>query len=351
MQLNELLDLAVEKRASDIFLVPGGPVSFKLEGLLTHMEKERLSPAMTEEYIKGIYELAGRDMTRLTDEGDDDFSFAIPGLSRFRINAYRQRGSLACVIRVIAFSIPDYLDLGIPEEIMELSQLSSGMVIFTGTAGSGKSTTQACLIDRINRTRACHIITLEDPIEFLHRDVNSIVSQREVGVDTKDCLSALRSCLRQSPDVILLGEMRDPETMRTAITAAETGHLLITTLHTHGAANAIDRIIDSFPEGHQNQIRTQLSLVLNTVISQRLLPDVNGGQVPAFEVMRMTRAISSMIRENKVHQITPVIAAGKEEGMLSMDRSILELYTKGLITRETAVEFSDNPDWMMRAIQ
>ncbi len=348
MELNKLLAKAVELWASDIFLVPGGPITFKIDGLLTPQEETRLSPSDTEGLICEIYELSKRDINRLLSDGDDDFSFAVAGLSRFRINAYRQRGSLACVIRVIAFSVPDYRELNIPEGIMNLADLSSGMILFTGTAGCGKSTTQACLIDRINRNRACHIITLEDPIEYLHRDVKSIVSQREIGVDTKDCLSALRACLRQSPDVILLGEMRDSDTIRTAITAAETGHLLITTLHTHGAVNAIDRIIDSFTSSHQNQIRTQLSCVLSVVISQRLLPDVEGGQIPAFEILKLTPAVSSMIRENKNHQLNAIMAAGRDEGMITMDRYILELFKAGKITKETAVEYADNREWMER---
>ena len=220
-------------------------------------------------------------MEAFTRAGDDDFSFAVPGLARFRVNAYRQRGSLAAVVRVVAFDIPDWRTLHIPEQVMNLADVTQGMVLVTGTAGSGKSTTQACIIDRINHTRDVHIITLEDPIEFLHRDQRSIISQREIAIDTEDYLSALRACLRQAPDVILLGEMRDHETIRTAMTAAETGHLLIATLHTRGAVNSIDRIIDAFPSGQQSQIRDQLSMVLHTVVSQRLLPDVDGGLVPA----------------------------------------------------------------------
>ena len=211
------------------------------------------------------------------ERGDDDFSFSVPGLARFRVNVYRQRGSMAAVIRVVAFDIPNWMDLSIPEEVMKLSELSHGMVLVTGTAGSGKSTTQACIIDRINRTRECHIITLEDPIEYLHRDRRSIVSQREMAIDTQDYPSALRACLRQAPDVILLGEMRDQDTIHTAMTAAETGHLLIATLHTKGAVNTIDRIVDTFPSGQQDQVRVQLSMVLRTVVSQQLLP----GSIPA----------------------------------------------------------------------
>ena len=233
---------------------------------------------------------------------------------------------------------------------MDLAKVSHGMILVTGTAGSGKSTTQACIIDRINRTRDCHIITLEDPIEYLHRNQRSIVSQREIAVDTEDYLSALRACLRQAPDVILLGEMRDAETIRTAITAAETGHTVIATLHTNGAVNAIDRIIDSFSSSHQGQIRVMLSMVLQTVVSQQLLPNVDGDRVPAFEIMHINSAIRGMIRDNKNHQIGNAIAAGRNEGMITMDQSILNLYKAGVITRETALDYAENPEQLRRQI-
>jgi twitching motility protein PilT len=289
-------------------------------------------------------------MEHFIKTGDDDFSFAVPGLARFRVNAYRQRGSLAAVVRVVSFDIPDWRSLHIPESVMKLAEVEHGMILVTGTAGSGKSTTQACIIDRINQIREGHIITLEDPIEYLHRDQKSIVSQREIAIDTQDYLSALRACLRQAPDVILLGEMRDHETIRTAMTAAETGHLVIATLHTNGAVNTIDRIIDSFPSGQQGQIRVQLSMVLRTVVSQQLLPDKNGGLVPAFEVMHMNPAIRSMIRDSKTHQIASAIAAGGGEGMVSMDQSILALYQSGDITLETALDCADNPEQLRRRV-
>ena len=225
------------------------------------------------------------------------------------------------------------------------------MVLITGTAGSGKSTTQACIIDRINHTREGHIITLEDPIEYLHRDQRSIISQREIAVDTEDYLSALRACLRQAPDVILLGEMRDHETIRTAMTAAETGHLLIATLHTRGAVNTVDRIIDAFPPEQQAQIRVQLSMVLRTVVFQQLLPDTAGGLVPAYEIMHVNTAVRNMIRDNKTHQIDNAIASGGTEGMVAMDQSILALYQAGRIKREIALEFSDHPEQLLRRME
>ena len=347
-ELLDYLEQAVAEQASDLFIVAGGPVCEKVEGRLRPISGEKVFPAETERLIMGLSDRADRSMDAYRATGDDDFSFAVPGMARFRVNAYRQRGSLAAVVRLVAFDIPDYRTLRIPEQVMDLADLAHGMVLVTGTAGSGKSTTQACIIDRINRTREAHIITLEDPIEYLHRDRRSIVSQREIAIDTTDYLSALRACLRQAPDVILLGEMRDHETIRTAMTAAETGHLLIATLHTNGAVNTIDRIIDAFPSTQQSQIRVQLSMVLRTVVSQRLLPDVDGELVPAYEIMHMNAAIRSMIRDCKNHQIDNVIAAGGGEGMKAMDQSILELYQAGTITRETALEYADHPEQMLR---
>lgn len=346
--LKSYLSYAVEHRASDLFIVAGGPVSVKIDGRISAVGDGKVLPPQTEGLITQIYRLAGRSMSGYQSRGDDDFSFALPGLARFRVNTYRQRGSMAAVVRVVSFEIPDWQKLHIPEQVMDLANVAHGMVLVTGTAGSGKSTTQACIINRINQTRNCHIITLEDPIEFLHRDQMSIVSQREIAIDTNDYLSALRACLRQAPDVILLGEMRDHETIRTAMTAAETGHLLIATLHTKGTVNTIDRIIDSFPPAQQDQIRIQLSTVLHTVVSQQLLPDKNGGLVPAYEVMHMNSAIRNLIRDSKNHQIDNAIASGRAEGMISMDQSILELYNAGYITQETALSYADNPDQLRR---
>ena len=347
----EYLRTATEHQASDVFFVAGKPACEKLENHLHPLSGDRLLPGDTEQILREIYEAAGRDMDRFLTLGDDDFSFAVPGLARFRVNTYRQRGSMAAVIRLVSFDIPDWQTLHIPAHVMDVAELTSGMVLVTGTAGSGKTTTQACIIDRINRTRDCHIVTLEDPIEFLHRHQKSIVSQREIAIDTRDYLSALRACVRQAPDVILLGEMRDPETIHTAITAAETGHLVIATLHTKGAVNAIDRIIDSFSSVQQAQIRMQLSTVLRTVVSQQLLPDVSGGMVPACEILKMNNAVRNMIRDNKNHQIDSVIASGSREGMISMDQAIAGLYQQGKISRETALHYANQPEQLKRLIQ
>lgn len=349
-ELLEYLRRAVDDQASDLFIVAGGPVSEKREGHIQAISEEKLYPPETARLIGALYAQAERPIEHFRKTGDDDFSFAVPGLARFRVSAYSQRGSQAAVVRVVAFDIPDWKTLRIPEAVMNLADLTYGMVLVTGTAGSGKSTTQACIVDRINRTREAHIITLEDPIEFLHRDQRSIVSQREIAVDTADYLSALRACLRQAPDVILLGEMRDHETMRTAITAAETGHLLITTLHTKGAVSAIDRIIDAFPQGHQSQIRAQLGMVLRTVVSQQLLPDTSGGLVPAYEILQMTPAVRNLIRDCKTHQIEGTMAAGAAEGMVTMDQSILELYRQGCITLDTALGYASSPEQLRRRL-
>lgn len=352
--MNELiayLKRGVEDQASDLFFVAGGAVSEKLDGHLCPLQDGKLLPPDTERLIAEIYGMAKRSMEPYLRTGDDDFSFAVPGLARFRVNAYRQRGSLAAVIRIVSFDIPDWEALYIPSQVMDLAEVRSGLVLVTGTAGSGKSTTQACIIDRINRTRDCHVITLEDPIEFLHRNQRSIISQREIAVDTADFLSALRACLRQAPDVILLGEMRDAETIRTAMTAAETGHTVIATLHTNGTTNTIDRIIDAFPCEQQAQVRVQLSMVLRTVVSQQLVQDQKGGQIPVFEIMHTNSAVRSLIREGRTHQLLPTMAASGGEGMITMDQSLLELYRDGRISRETALNCADNLEQMQRRLK
>ena len=346
----DILKTAVENQASDVFFVAGKCACQKIEGRILPISGVRLMPGDTELIVKEIYAAAGRSMEHYESHHDDDFSFAVPGLARFRVNAYRQRGSAAAVIRVVSFDIPDWQELGIPREVMDLAQVHSGMVLVTGTAGSGKTTTQACIIDRINRERECHIVTLEDPIEYLHRHQKSIVSQREVTIDTRDYLSALRACVRQAPDVILLGEMRDPETIHTALSAAETGHLVIATLHTRGAVNAIDRIIDAFPSAQQSQVRVQLATVLHSVVSQQLVPDVQGGMVPACEVLHVNNAVGSMIRDNRSHQIDNVIASGGKEGMVSMDQALVKLHRAGRISRETAMLYCDRLEQMGRMI-
>ena len=293
MDVRETLRQAVEMGASDIFIIAGLPLTYKVDGRQRRMEA-RLMPADTAAVISDIYTLCGRSRSRIEREDmDDDFSFSIPDLGRFRANVLHQRGSLAAVIRVIRFGLPEPEKLNIPPEVLASARLMKGLVLVTGSAGSGKSTTLACLINAINQTREGHIITMEDPIEYIHRHDRCIVTQREISTDSPSYVSALRSALRESPDVILLGEMRDYETIEVAMTAAETGQLLFSTLHTTGAANTVDRIIDVFPAGQQAQVRMQLSMVLQAVISQQLVPTLDGKQTPAFEIMYTNPAIKT----------------------------------------------------------
>ena len=352
-KVKAFLELATQKKASDIFIIAGRPLSVKIDGKLCTLDgfEERLMPPETDEFIRIIYKLAhDRNIEPMLETGDDDFSMAIPGLSRFRVNTYRQRGSLAAVIRIIAFNLPDPQDLHIPPAVMEAADLTKGMVLITGPAGSGKSTTLACLVNQINHTMEKHIITLEDPIEYLHRHDKSIVSQREINIDTLSYVNALRASLRQSPDVILLGEMRDYETIDVAMTAAETGHLVFSTLHTIGAANTIDRIIDVFPANQQRQIAVQLSMVLQAVVSQQLIPAADGTQVPAFEVMTVTPAIRNMIRDNKIPQIDGTVYSANKEDMHSMDYSLQQLAKSGKVTAESALSYASNPEMLKKKL-
>lgn len=347
--ITEMLHQAIQEDISDIFIISGRPLTLKKGARIYAAGEEVLRPEATKKLLEEIYALdQNRDMEPLLHTGDDDFSFSIEGVGRFRCNAYKQRGSLAAVLRVVAFELPDYTKLNIPETVMNLHRKNKGMVLITGPAGSGKSTTLSCMIDQINRTRNNHIITIEDPIEFLHKHHKSIVSQREVEHDTRSYVDALRAALRQSPNVILLGEMRDLETISTAMTAAETGQLVLSTLHTIGAANTIDRIIDVFPSNQQQQIRIQLSMVLQAVVSQVLIPSTDGGVVPAFEVMLVNSAIRNMIRESKVHQIDNVIFSSAGEGMMTLDADILRLYKEGKISKENALIYCVNQETMVR---
>lgn len=351
MNIQTILEKAVIEKASDLFIVAGRGISTRENGTIRQIDDVRLTPEDTEHLLRGIYDLAKRDVHTLEQKGDDDFSFAIQGLSRFRVSAYKQRGTYSAVIRIITFELPNPADLNIPEQIIRLGECKKGMVLITGAAGSGKSTTLACIIDHINKTRQKHIITLEDPLEFLHRHEQSIVSQREINVDTENYVTALRAALRQSPDVVLLGEMRDYETIDVAMTAAETGHLLFSTLHTIGAANTIDRIIDVFPANEQHQIAVQLSMVLTAVVSQQLVPTVDGSMTPVFEIMVVNPAIRNIIRDNKIPQLDGILYSSNSENLMSMDTSLFQLYQKGRISKETALTYATNPEMMKKKLQ
>lgn len=350
MDVKKILEEATQKGASDIFIVAGRPLTYKSKGVMETLNDIKMLPQETSEFVSEIYNLAERDISNFDNSGDDDFSFAIPGVSRYRVSTFKQRGSYSAVIRVIAFTLPHPSELMIPDSVMDLANTNNGMVLVTGPAGSGKSTTLACIIDKINNESEEHIITLEDPLEFLHRHEKSIVSQREINTDTESYLTALRAALRQSPDVILLGEMRDYETINTAVTAAETGHLIFSSLHTIGAANTIDRIIDAFPASQQHQISIQLASVLQAVVSQKLLPSINGEVVPAFEIMVLTPAIRNLIREGKVHQIDGIIYTSAGDNMISMDTSIYNLYQQNIISKHTAISEATNPEMMAKRI-
>lgn len=342
MNLQDCLSKAVSDGASDLFIIAGAPVSEKV-GIDLEPMTDKITALDAETLVKDLYSMAGRGMQLVVSTGDDDFSFASPGLARFRVNVYKQRGSLAAVMRIVAFNIPDYEDLGIPESVMDVAKLASGLVIVTGTAGCGKSTTQACIVDRINKTRKCHIITLEDPIEYLHKNDKSIVSQREIMLDTSSYASALRACLRQAPDVIYLGEMRDAETIKMAMAASETGHLVLGTLHTKGAANTIGRILDMFPPEQQHQARVQLAMVLDTVIFQELIP-MKPRPVPAFEIMRATPMVKNLIRDGHIHELEASLGQSAGSDMVSMDKAILDLIHDGRVTSDVAENFLTCPE-------
>ncbi len=350
MGLLEILQNAAGIGAADVFIIAGLPVTFKCDGRQQRLDGGIMLPDQINALVDEIYSVSRRSRDNLERGLDDDFSFSVSHLGRFRANVFRQRGSLAAVIRVIRFGLPDPVKLGIPEAVLSLAEAKKGLVLITGSAGTGKSTTLACMIDRINKSRDCHIITMEDPIEFIHRHDKSIVTQREISIDTPGYLEALRSALRESPDVILLGEMRDYDTISAAITAAETGVLLLSTLHTSSAANTINRILDVFPANQQSQVKIQLAQILKGVVCQQLVPSVDGGQLPVFEIMKSTTAIQNMIREDKLHQLESAMQAGASEGMCTMDGSLLKLFREGRITRDTALLSSINYEAMARRL-
>lgn len=349
MDILDILRTAAANQAADIFIVSGAALSYKAQGRMYQIDNKPLSQEDTMNLVIQIFKLAKMNIDENSmPEREKDFSLSVAGIGRFRANIYKQRSSYSAVLRYVPFELPDSLKLGIPEQVMELSESKSGIVLITGVASSGKSTTLSCIINRINQTRNGHIITIEDPIEFLHKHNKCIVSQREISIDTDSYIDALRAALRQSPDVILLGEMRDYETISIAMTAAETGQLVLSTLHTLGAANTIDRIIDVFPINQQHQIRVQLSMVLNAVVCQQLLPSVDGGLIPAFEIMTSNSAIRTLIRDEKTHQIDTILQSSV--GMQTMDSCIVKLYKEGKITAQTAVDYAYNPEIMAKRI-
>ena len=350
MEIKELLKQMIEVKASDVFFIAGLPMSYQSSGVQVRGDGAPLMPADTKAVVQAIYEVAGRDISifESNENHDEDFSFALPGVGRFRANIFRQRGSYGAIIRVIPFGLPDPAQMNIPEGVMRLADISKGMVLVTGPAGSGKSTTLTCIIDRMNHQRSGHIITMEDPIEHVHSHGTCIVTQREVPTDIATYSEALRSAMRESPSVIMLGEMRDAETISAAVTAAEMAQLVLSTLHTTSAADTVERIVDAFPANQQRQIRTQLSLVLQATVAQQLVPTVDGGVVPVFEVMKTCPAIRNLIREGKTHQMDSVIAANSDMGMRTMDQNLFDLCAAGTITKETALNYSIHQEALLK---
>ena len=343
--LDEILRMSVEEKASDIHFTAGCPPYYRIDGVLTPFKGDKLLPTDLEALLLPI--LDNRHRNELETNGQTDLAYAISGVGRFRVNVYKQRGTLASAMRCLPFSIPDADSLGIPAEVQALTAKKRGLVLVTGPTGRGKSTTLASLVDIMNRKYPYHIITLEDPIEYLHRHQCSVVNQREIGSDSNDYAQALRAALREDPDVILVGEMRDLETISTALTAAETGHLVLSTLHTIGADKTIDRIIDVFPPNQQQQVRVQLASVLECIISQQLIRREDGrGRVAALEVLFANTAIRNMIRENKTYQIISAMQTGKRQGMQTMDDAIYELFLRGDISADSAVSYAQKPGEM-----
>ncbi len=334
-EVGRLLHMMIEKGGSDLHIKVGSAPCIRVNGDLERVDgTEMLRPDDTQEMLMGLMNTAQRK--ELEEEHELDFAYAIPGLSRFRVNAFFQRGSIGGVFRTIPIKIPTVEELGLPQIVIDLAMRPRGLVLVTGPTGSGKSTTLAAMVDHINKNKKAHIMTIEDPIEFLHRDQLCIVNQREVGADTKGFNQALKRVLRQDPDVILVGELRDLETISAACTAAETGHLVFGTLHTTSAPSTIDRMIDVFPPHQQEQIRMQLSITLQGVISQTLLPKIGGGRVAAHEVMVCLTSISNLIREAKTHQMVNIIQSGSRHGMHTLDQRLAELVSEGKVTYEEA---------------
>jgi twitching motility protein PilT len=351
VKIEELLRIAVQRKASDLHITVNTPPIIRIHGSLVRLEGyELLTPTDTEALF---FEIASEQQRKLFKEyGEADFSFALTGFSRFRVNAFHQRGSVALSLRLINEKIPTLEELKHPDVLKTLARHARGLVLVTGPTGSGKSTTLAAMLDLINNERANHIITLEDPIEYLHKHKQCIVNQREIHADTHSFANALRAAMREDPDVILVGEMRDAETIGIAITAAETGHLVFATLHTCDSVQTVDRIIDVFPPAQQQQIRVQLSFTLQGIVSQQLLPRMDGtGRAVALEVLIVNPAVRNLIREGKTHQIQSILQTGARYGMQTMDNSLRDLYRRGVISRDEALSRAINQETLLRLME
>ncbi len=338
--LRQLLEDMVKMDASDLHLTVGSPPVVRVDGKLVRMAYDTLTPDMTKKLAYSI--MNEKQRLKFETSSELDLSFGIENMSRFRCNVFMQRGNVAVALRQIPYKVKTFEELGLPKVVSEFARLPRGLVLVTGPTGSGKSTTLAAIIDKINRERQCHIITVEDPIEYLHRHQSSIVNQREVYSDTQSFSAALKYALREDPDVVLVGEMRDLETIESALNISETGHLAFATLHTNSTAESINRIIDVFPTNQQEQVRTSLSFSLQAVVSQCLIPRIGGGRVMSLEIMVCTPAIRALIRDDKVHQIYSMIQSGQKYGMKTMNQSLAELYNAGRITLNDAMGYSSN---------
>ncbi|MGQ9663768.1 MAG: type IV pilus twitching motility protein PilT [bacterium] len=338
--MKQLLEEMVQRNSTDLHLTTGAPPMLRIDGELVSTNYEVMTPELIQQLVYSV--LNDQQKKKFEMEWELDFSFGIAGLSRFRGNCFQQRGSIAAAIRTIPFEIRGFKELGIPPVVQELAGRPKGLILLTGPTGCGKSTTLAAIIDKVNSDRRCHIITVEDPIEYLFRHKKAIVNQRQVGSDTKSFANALKYVLREDPDVVMVGEMRDLETIAITLTIAETGHLTLATLHTNSAAESIHRIIDIFPSHQQGQVRSQLAFVIEGVVTQQLLPKIGGGRVLAAEVMVATPAIRALIRDEKEHQIYSMIQSGQKYGMQTMNQALYNLYVKRLITLETAFDYSPN---------
>lgn len=353
-----MLITAKEAGASDVHLTVGIPPKMRVNGRLEPLQAYyedgneftgRLMPPDTQAIADTI--MTEKQRMIFEERGEYDMSYSIENLGRYRVNVYMQRGSIAMALRLVGTEVPEPEVLGVPDSVMDLYNHKRGLVLVTGPTGSGKSTTLASIINKINCNREAHVITLEDPIEYLHRHNKSIVNQREIGLDSQSYANALRAALREDPDVILVGEMRDYETISVAITAAETGHLVLSSLHTIGAASTVDRVIDVFPADQQPQIRVQFANVIEAVVSQQLIPTADGrGRVAAFEILFANPAVRNLIRDGKTHMLASNMQTGAAQGMISMDESILRLYKSGQINRDMAIQFAQDPDTMSKRV-
>ena len=350
MEIKQLLQLTVDRSASDLHIISGIPPHLRVEGILSPIPDEPiLTPDHVIKFIKEI--LSSEQLERLTVNKEIDFSLPFNQNARFRVNAYTQKGTLAIAFRRIPLEIPEIDKLGLPKILHSFTGLRQGFILVTGPTGHGKSTTLAAMLNEINSTRAEHIVTIEDPIEFIFKPIKSIISQREMGFDSHSWQIALRSVLREDPDVVLVGEMRDHETIASALTVAETGHLVFATLHTNSAAQTIDRIVDVFPEEQQEQVRLQLSNVIEAVFSMRLVPSISGRRVVAYEVMLGTSAIKTTIREGKTHQNDNILQTSTEVGMNTLEMSLAQHVKDGKLDLETAQTFSLRPEELMRLVR